>query len=173
MYISQIPNIEKNVLKDNMTVKEFADYTQVNVHTEKQEGDIKFNVALVIRTVNTILVNPDDTCIKYIPVECLRVNENPNSFMNNYPNMISLVAREVLETYNVPRHQVNPTTTYPNTRGIILTDDALTVVVELFVEPNIFTENYKTFESLDLVKKDFKIEDNLDTIIIHSLKYSM
>ena len=57
MYISQIPNIEKNTLKDKMTVAEFSDYTQVNVHTEKQEGDIAFNIALIIRTRNTFLIS--------------------------------------------------------------------------------------------------------------------
>lgn len=170
MYISQIPNIEKNTLKDKMTVAEFSDYTQVNVHTEKQEGDIAFNVALIIRTRNTVLVNPDKSYIRYLPVECLRVDEDPNNFMNNYPNMVSIVAKELLETYNVPRQRVNPTTTYPNVRGIVLTDDSLNVVIELFIEPKIIIKNLEKFESLEIIKKQYKGNENLDSIIINSLK---
>lgn len=175
MYISREPHkeLKLNTLIDNLTTEELSKYTHVDVHKEPQNENVRFNIALVIRSQHQILKTNEDRYIKYIPVECLRIVEDTDNFTNNYPNMMSLVAREILEVYKVPRSSVAPHTTFPNIRGLVSTENSLNVVIELFVAPPIFEQDFDRFENLGEVKNTFKSTNILDTIILDSLKIAM
>lgn len=177
MYISREPHkdLKLNTLVEKLTTEQLSKYTHVDVHRVPQTFlDKRFNIALVIRSPRHILKNREDKYIKYIPVECLRVVEDTDNFTNNYPNMMSLVAREILEVYEVPRENVTPHTSFPNIRGVISTDNSFNVVIELFVVAPIFDKkDSDRFEDLTEVKSTFTSDDILDTIILDSLKVVM
>lgn len=171
-----IQEAPKDTLITNVTTAEYSEYTfipLINREAHKLNEDaLKVEIALIFRTEDRLLRSNYPNFISTMDMTCKRLEVDPNCFENNYVNMMGCIAEHLVTKYRLTQEEA-VTKTLPTPLGILKSDTTLYWVFEVFIDTN-FTANFKldtylTWFNLKIVKKHFKFDTYLDTILVPKL----